>query len=100
MPDLSLVCIGCVFVETGTRMEGVIVDVKGFEEGNMIIGAGGETVFGGETFSRGETVFGMGKGSGISVVCVGKSDVEGRVGVVVLDEVCGLCEGWEPNIDG
>ncbi len=87
MPDLSLVCIGCVFVETGTGMEGVIVDVGGFEEGNMIIGVGGETVFGGETFSGGETVFGMGKGSGISVVCVGKSDVGGRIGVVVLDEV-------------
>ena len=99
MPDLSLVCIRCVFVETGTRVEGVIVDVGGFEEGNMIIGASGGTVFGGETFYGGETVSGIGKGSGISVVCVGESGVEGRVGVVGLDEVCGLCEGWRPNID-
>ena len=87
MPDLSLVCIGCVFVETGMGGEGVIVDGGGFEEGNSIIGAGGESLFGEETISGGETVFGMGKGSGISVVCVGKSDVGGRIGVVVLDEV-------------
>jgi hypothetical protein len=38
-------------------------------------------------------VSGMGKGSGISVVCVGEFGVEGRVGVVRLDEVCGQCEG-------
>ncbi len=69
------------------------MDVGGFKEGNMIIGAGGGTVFGGETFSGGETVSGMGKGSGISVVCVGEFGVEGRVGVVRLDEVCGQCEG-------
>jgi hypothetical protein len=50
MPDLSLVCIGCVFVEMGIGVEGVIVDVGGFEEGNMIRGAGGGTMFGGETF--------------------------------------------------
>ena len=89
MPDLSLVCIGCVFVETGIGGEGVIEDGGGFEEGAVIIGAGGETVFGGETFSGGETVCGMGKGSGISVVRVEKSDVGGRIGVVVLvlDEV-------------
>ncbi|GMY15306.1 hypothetical protein FCV25MIE_10545 [Fagus crenata] len=73
--------------ETGMGGEGVMVDGGGFEEGNSIIGAGGEPLFGEETISGGETVFGMGKVSGISVVCVGKFDVGGRIGVVVLDEV-------------
>ena len=91
MPDFSLVCIGCVLVEIGTGLEDITVDEEGFEEGNMRIGSCGGTVAGVDTFSGGGVVAGMSTSFGESGVGVG---VEG------LDEVCGLCEGWGPNMDG
>ena len=102
MSDFSLVCIGCVLVEIGTGLKDIIVDEKGFEEGNMRIGSCGGTVAGVETFSGGgivfgiRTVFGMGTVSGMG----GEFISEFGVGAVGCDEVCGLCEGWGPNIDG
>ncbi|GMY12344.1 hypothetical protein FCV25MIE_07585, partial [Fagus crenata] len=75
----------------GTGLKDTIVDEKGFEEGNMRIGSCGGTVAGVDTFSGGGEVTGMSTSFGESGVGVG---VEG------LDEVCGLCEGWGPNMDG
>ncbi len=91
MSDFSLVCIGCVLVEIRTGWEEMIVDGEGFEEGNMRIGSCGGTVAGVDTFSGGGVVSGMSTSFGESGVVV---VVEG------LDEVCGLCEGWGPNMDG
>ena len=102
MPDFSLVCIGSVLVEIGTGLEDIIMDEEGFEEGNMRIGSCGGTVAGVDTFSGGGVVASMRIGSGMGIVA-GMGVVfigEFGVGVVGFDEVCGLCEGWGPNMEG
>jgi hypothetical protein len=104
MPDFSLVCIGCVLVEIGIGLEDIIVDEEGFEEGNIRIGSCGGTVAGVETFSGGGVVvgmrtgYGMGTIAGMGVMFIGEFGF--GVGVVGFDEVCGLYEGWGPNMKG
>jgi hypothetical protein len=83
IPDFSLVCIGCVLVEVGTKMEGMIVECEACGEG-----------FDGKYIGLDEVdvvVIGSGKGidsgmGGIDGVCVDTIGGEEGVGSMTLDE--------------